>query len=265
MRKDLDAIRCYWSGQAELHGTGAAASWSDVEAVELEIRTISRYLKDGMSVLDVGCANGYSTLRYAMAWDIDAEGFDYIPAMVENANLRLKELPGSVIRGRISFRQGDLLGWQPSGAHYDVVISTRVIINLGTWENQLKAMRACVAALKPGGLFLLSEATLQGWRKLNAMRREWGLAEIPMPEFNQYLDQERVVAGLADIAELIELSEYSSSYFVGTRVIKPLLARLTDGLVDPAKPEMEINRWFASLPAAGDYGTQKLFVFCKRP
>jgi hypothetical protein len=48
-------------------------------------------------------------------------------------------------------------------------------------------------------------------------------------------------------------------------VLKPLLARATGLNVDAADPLMEWNRWFASLPPAGDYGTQKLFVFRKRP
>jgi hypothetical protein len=30
-----------------------------------------------------------------------------------------------------------------------------------------------------------------------------------------------------------------------------------------ASPDMEWNRWWAALPAVGDYGTQKLFVFRK--
>ena len=34
----------------------------------------------------------------------------------------------------------------------------------------------------------------------------------------------------------------------------------------PGSPRFgqEWNRWFAQIPAAGDYGTQKLFVFRKR-
>jgi hypothetical protein len=31
-----------------------------------------------------------------------------------------------------------------------------------------------------------------------------------------------------------------------------------------ANPDMELKRWAAQLPAWGDYGTQKLFVFEKR-
>jgi hypothetical protein len=41
------------------------------------------------------------------------------------------------------------------------------------------------------------------------------------------------------------------------------LARALGGTIDAADPLMHWNRWFAELPPAGDYGTQKLFVFRK--
>jgi hypothetical protein len=57
---------------------------------------------------------------------------------------------------------------------------------------------------------------------------------------------------------------FAGTYFVGTRVIKPLLAQLLDREELIADPSSHWNRWFATLPAAGDYGTQKLLVFRKR-
>ena len=65
-----------------------------------------------------------------------------------------------------------------------------VLINLGHWDRQLSGLRECIRVLKSGGLLLLSEATLQRWCRLNALRAEWGLEDIPMPPFNQYLDQD---------------------------------------------------------------------------
>jgi len=59
-------------------------------------------------------------------------------------------------------------------------------------------------------------------------------------------------------------SSTSQAYYLGTRVLKPLLAQALGATVDVANPDMEWNRWFARLPAFGDYGTQKLFVFRKR-
>jgi hypothetical protein len=82
-----------------------------------------------------------------------------------------------------------------------------------------------------------------------------------MPAFNQYLDEEQVVSAAREELDLIEIPNFASRYYVGTRVLKPLFARLA--AVDVANPTSEWNRWCSQLPAAGDYGTQKLFVFRK--
>jgi SAM-dependent methyltransferase len=148
-------------------------------------------------------------------------------------------------------------------ASYDKVTAIRVIINLGEWERQRAALLECARVVRPGGLLLLSEATVQGWQRLNKLRREWGLPDIPMPPFNRYLDQDAVVAALSPRLELVGIADFASTYYVGTRVLKPLLARALGASVDVADPEAEWNRWCAQLPAWGDYGTQKLFVFRK--
>jgi 2-polyprenyl-3-methyl-5-hydroxy-6-metoxy-1,4-benzoquinol methylase len=228
----------------------------------MEIREISSRLSDGDRVLDIGCANGYSTVQLAASKAIDIRGLDYIPEMIDQARLRLADLEGK-LAGSVEFDVGNIILLDEPDDTYDKVISIRVLINLGDWEHQKVGLLKCAQALKPGGLLLLSEATMQGWSKMNAFRREWGLRSIPMPSFNLYLDQDRVVEAVSDKLELVEIADFASTYFVGTRVFKPLLAEALGGRVDIADPNMHWNQWFAQLPAWGDYGTQKLFVFRK--
>lgn len=258
-----DEIRAFWEASADAHGEAPEASWSDVRAIELEIAEIAGRLRDGDRVLDAGCANGYSTVRFAAEKAVDILGIDYVPAMIDAARRRLSALEGR-LRGTVRFELGDLAaGGLPAGA-FDKVVCTRVIINLGPWERQRDGIGACAAALRPGGLLLLSEASLQGWRRLNEFRREWGLQDIPMPPFNNYLDEELLAADAPPSLELVETRDFSSSYFVATRVFKPLLSQALGGRVDAADPLALFNRWASSLPAAGDFGTQRLFVFRRR-
>jgi len=168
------------------------------------------------------------------------------------------------IGARVQFDVGDVRTLAEPTETYDALVAVRVIINLPDWNTQRAALSECARVLKPGGRLLLSEATLQGWRNLNAFRQERRLPPIPMPPFNRYLDQELVVDALSPACELVELVNFSSTYFVGTRVLKPVLAQTLEIDLDVANPDMEWNRWFAQLPAWGDYGTQKLFVFRKR-
>jgi SAM-dependent methyltransferase len=128
----------------------------------------------------------------------------------------------------------------------------------------MEGLRECARVVKPGGTLLVSEATVQGWRKLNKFRQEWGLPDIPMPPFNRYIDEDQLVEELPSDLRLLRIVNFASSYYVGTRVLKPLLSKALGGAVNPADPEMEWNRWFSLLPPAGDYGTQKLFIFQKQ-
>ena len=259
----LEQIRSFWVQQAMQHGQSHAASWSDGMAIEMEIREIVNHLEDGDRVLDIGCANGYSTVQFASQKSIHIRGLDYVPEMIDQARLRIKGL-AHMLRGEAEFDIGNITALDEPTGIYNKVVVIRVIINLGEWNRQLKALRECARVIKTGGLLLLSEATLQGWNKLNSFRREWGMPDIPMPPFNQYLDQQQVIEAVSSDLEVIEVSNFSSTYFVGTRVLKPLLVQALGAKIDVGDPNMEWNRWFAQLPSGGDYGIQKLFVFRKR-
>ena len=258
----LEQIRQFWTEQAQRHGISYAASWSDQPVIEMEIQEILRWLSDGDRILDVGCANGYSTVQFAAHKQVTIRGLDYIPEMIEQANHRLENLHDKLL-GKVSFGVGDITALNEPIEEYNRVIVIRVLINLENWSAQIKGLEECVRVLEPGGLLLLSEATLQGWTRLNQFRQEWGLSEVPMPPFNQYLDQDKVIQAVQPSLELVDIINFSSTYFVGTRVLKPLLIQALGADINVANPDMEWNRWFAQLPAVGDYGTQKLFVFRK--
>ncbi|MCB0200191.1 MAG: class I SAM-dependent methyltransferase [Anaerolineae bacterium] len=259
----LEQIRGFWTQQALKHGTSPVASWSDKPIIEMEIREVLKHLADGDRILDIGCANGYSTIQLASQKRVNIRGLDYVPEMIEQARVHLSEVAHKLL-GEVEFAIGDITALHEPAGIYDQVVVIRVIINLGDWHHQLKGLRECIRVLKPGGLLLLSEATVQGWNRMNSFRHEWGLPDVPMPPFNQYLDEEQVVEAVSSDLQLIEINNFSSTYYVGTRVLKPLLIQALGAQIDVADPDMEWNRWFSQLPALGDYGTQKLFVFRKR-
>ena len=260
---NLEQIQQYWTEQALKHGQSPSSSWSDHSVMEMEIREILRHFENNDRILDVGCANGYSTCQFASQKKVAIRGLDYIPEMIGNARMRLEDIKDKLL-GTVEFDVGDITALkEPSGA-YDKVVVIRVVINLADWARQVLGLRECLRVLKPGGMLLLSEATVQGWQKLNTFRNEWGMSAIPMPPFNLYLDEEKVIKELSDAMELVEIANFASTYYVGTRVLKPLLVQALGGTMNAADADMEWNRWFSQLPSCGDYGTQKLFVFKKK-
>jgi SAM-dependent methyltransferase len=231
--------------------------------MEMEVRSVLSYLQDGDRVLDVGCANGWSTIQFASQRRVSIRGLDYIPDMIALARQRL-ETNRAHLKGDVEFDVGNILELQEPDSAYDKVIVIRVLINLGNWENQIRGIRECARVLRPGGLLMMSEATVQGWERLNSFRREWKLAAIPMPPFNEYLDQQRVIDELPADLEFVDVVNFASTYYVASRLLKPLLASLAEGGIDVSNPEMEWNRFWSMAPAIGDYGTQKLLLFRKR-
>ena len=146
----VDQIREFWTTQALNHRESPSASWSDRMVIEMEIREMSRRLAAGDRVLDVGCANGYSTVSYARDKAIAIRGLDYIPEMIAQAKARLESEPR--LTGTVEFAVGNILQLDEPSDTYDKVIATRVIINLAAWDAQVRAMEECARVLKPGGI-----------------------------------------------------------------------------------------------------------------
>src|SRR6266571_4130512 len=155
-----DEIRARWSAQAN-HGLDPASSWSDWRAIELEIDTISEYVESGSHLLDAGCGTGYSSARYASIPAVRVLGVDYIDKMIDHALERRSRLPEK-ISARLDFRVGDVRHLDLDSESFDRVVSARVLINLGDRDEQRRGLRELGRVLRPGGLLLLSEATIQG-------------------------------------------------------------------------------------------------------
>ena len=150
----LEEIRDFWRRQAAQHGQSPTVSWSDRRVIEMEIRALVRRLADGDRVLDVGCANGYSTVQLASQRAIDIRGLDYLPEMIEYARASLQSL-SSPIPGKVDFGVGSIMAIPEPSSTYDKVISIRVVTNLGEWSNQRIALCECARVLKPGGEIVL--------------------------------------------------------------------------------------------------------------
>jgi ubiquinone/menaquinone biosynthesis C-methylase UbiE len=88
----MEFIKAYWEQQGSAHQSSHLASWGDRYAIELEIETISRFIKEGDRVLDIGCANGFSTFRqHEINRAARYTGVDYANSMIEHAQRSLSE------------------------------------------------------------------------------------------------------------------------------------------------------------------------------
>lgn len=254
-------IKGFWDRKAKEHGISYKSSWEDYYCMQLELETIARFLSDNNMVLDIGCGNGTGTICLASEKLLRIKGIDYSEEMIRAAEKLLAEKGDTNIKGEISFAVGDILNLKEKESYYDMAITRRVIINLGTLENQIKAVREVYKILKLGGVFLMSEATVSGLQKINALRKEFGLDELKQPWHNIYIDEDKFIKEVSGFFEPVEILNFSSTYYIGSRVVQPFIKRTLGQSPDYLS---EINRYFMHLPSFGDYGIQKLFILRKK-
>lgn len=251
-------IQKFWKEKARLFHTSDKASWGDRLMVK-EVREISKYLHDGDHVLDVGCANGNSSLQYIKNKRITLLGIDYTDEMVSYANKAKKELPIETEK-RVKFQQGDATKLDVKNDYYDVVISTRCICNLVSWEAQKKALFGMWSALKPSGLLLLSEPTFQGLDELNRIGNFFLLRQLSAPWHNLYVDEDKLLNFSKNFFS-VKIDNFSGTYYFFSRIIYRWL------MGDDATKLKQHSIWNTigiTLPSFGAWGVQRLYIMEKK-
>src|SRR5665811_291686 len=126
--------------------------------IQLEIELIGQHISTTDTVLDVGCANGYSALaQLEMRQPKSLVGIDFAESMIASANRTKAKLDAEAAR-KASFSVGDVRKLDLPDNSFDVVYTTRVIINLPNWAEQIQGIRECLRVAKPDGTVILSEA-----------------------------------------------------------------------------------------------------------
>lgn len=251
-----DFILEHWSSQAEKFGGTHLASWGDNFAIDLEIRNIGEHLKPGSTVLDVGCANGYATLQHLDKELAAITGVDFSEAMIREARRNLAE-KGSP--KHVRFEVCDVRELTFNDGSFDVVYTTRTLINLPTWREQMRGISECLRVCRPGGRVILSEAFWEPLVLLNALRALKTLAPLVEHDFNRYLKKKNLEAFLQERGLRFEAVDFSSIYYLGSRFVRELVTNPGDypGYSNP------INEIFYNIEkdySGGGFGIQQAYV-----
>jgi ubiquinone/menaquinone biosynthesis C-methylase UbiE len=254
-----DFIKQTWDNLAEKHKESHWASWGDKYAISLEIDNISKYIKDDDNVLDVGCANGYSTYEQFKRGKIKIHGVDFSEKMVAYAQKRKKV---EKLGDQIKFSVGDVRSLDFEDNFFDVTYTTRVIINLPTWEEQVIGILECLRVTKKGGIIVLSEAFWEPLILLNSLRIIKNLTPLVEHDFNRYLKKQNLEFFLNGKGLKFEIIDFSSIYYLGSRFLRELVTIVGDfpGYVNP------INEIFYNIEkeySGGGFGIQQACVIYK--
>jgi len=255
-----DFIREFWDSQAKKHGGSHAASWGDNFAVDLEIETIGKYIPRESEVLDVGCANGHATLRHHRARKVRSiTGVDFSEAMIREAE-RSKAAQGAP--DNVSFEVGDVRSLRFDKESFDVVYTTRTLINLPTWNEQQQGILECVRVCRRGGTIVFSEAFWEPLVLLNSLRTLVSLPPLVEHDFNRYLKRSYLEKFLTSLGLGFDAVDFCSIYYLGSRFLRELVTKPTDypGYSNP------INGIFYKMErkySGGGFGIQQAYVVRK--
>ena len=203
----------HWSERARSVATDVEVNIMDVFQRELEYDYIEPYLDASMSVLEVGCGNGFSTDRFRKhsKW-VDA--FDYSEDMVARARSRFGETNNR-------FFHDDVLDPRDFHGPYDTVICVRVLINLKDSKEQMRALDNMDRALRSSGRLILAEGFTDGFENLNQLRAKVELPPLVPASINYYTPLAELEAALGDRYQ-VAARFHLGAYDYLTRVVYPL-------------------------------------------
>ncbi|RME22354.1 MAG: methyltransferase domain-containing protein [Candidatus Zixiibacteriota bacterium] len=213
--------------------TDVYATSRDHNLRELEIDFIRRHLAPG-AVLDVGCGNGYTVLSLATTLEADFLGLDFSEQMIRGAQT-LTEQRRDQLRAIPRFGVADIRSLPCQDNSFDFVISERCLQNLPDREDQYRTLDEIRRVLRPGGRYVMVEGTEDGLQRLNRLRRQLGLDEIPSSAPDnisalKFFEKELEVE--LDKRFVIVQRQYFGTYYLISRIVHPLL-------VHPAKPRFD--------------------------
>ena len=256
MTSKTNKIKKFWDEQAIKYKTGFEASWKDILTFK-EIEAIKKEVCCCCLLLDIGCANGFSTFPLLEKANMIL-GIDYSKEMIKQANKKKKI--GKL--DKIDFEVGNILDLDKPRFQnaFDQVVCKRVIINLNNKAEQKKALRQMHSVLIKHGVLLLSEPTIEGLNKINKLRKELGLELMKEPWHNKYISEAWLKKEIKGLFKLEKVVDFSSTYYVMSRVFNAFLNKLYGS--EPGHNDM-INKMALSLPDSKGFGIQKLFVLRK--
>lgn len=254
---NFEEIRKYWDERAS-GDSSAQSTTQDVYLREIEFGVLSeRILKySPRLVADVGCGDGRTTARLANSHsDTEFIGFDYSQSMVGNA----RRDRGSADRLNLKFDHLDICDGL-DGA-YNLIYTTRCLINLPSWKLQQLAINNIHRALAPGGVYAMVENFAEGHSNFNQIRARFNLPEIPVRAHNLFFERARLLDWAAKMFEVDEEVNISSAYYLASRVIYSKIC--VEKGVAPNYFD-DHHRFAAGLPFCGEYGPVRLLCLRKR-
>jgi SAM-dependent methyltransferase len=198
-----DNIREFWDREADEIGSTPQVTIRDHFFRLHELQTLLTVIPSCDRLLDVGCGTGFGTVILGRRAE-HATGSDYSPVMIEWAkrlltdHSYLREIAGQLSPlwpmdggGNVSFRVDNIVDLRIDEPRFDVITGQRILINLPTHEEQMKALENLRGVATDDATLILVEATRQGHAATDAYRLKNGVPALEKYWHNCYVDESK--------------------------------------------------------------------------
>lgn len=254
---NFDEIHSYWDDRAAQDNT-IQSTTQDVYLRDIELRVLADKVSvyEPKSIADIGCGDGRTTIGLAEKFEqIALTGYDYSESMISNA----RRILANRSIGNVSLGQHDVCN--PLPHKFDLIYTTRCLINLPTWELQMNAIKNIHASLNDGGVYLMIENFVDGQDEFNRVRRSFDLPEIPIRDHNNFFEIDSLASFASDYFDLIDEVNISSTYYLVSRVVYAKMC--ADKNITPDYYDVH-HKYASRLPYVGNCGPVKLICFKKK-
>jgi len=212
--------KAFWNKRAEIIKDSPIGAHSDKHVVDLENHFIESELRSRKitSLLDIGCGNGQRTFLFSKYVIQRVLGIDYSYKMIQYANT-LRSKKSKKVRKIVNFEVQDI-HHLVSKETFDVVVSCRSFVNQTSSKNQTKLFEIIHKKLRPGGSLLIAEQSMEGMKRLNGVRRKFGLGPIKVPWHNLPINEFRVFGRVSNLFKIERINRLGIFYYI-SRVIHP--------------------------------------------
>ncbi|MBI9072778.1 MAG: class I SAM-dependent methyltransferase [Melioribacteraceae bacterium] len=249
----------FWSKRANQYKNDPRANTNDIWLRELEIKYINQIISKNSfnSILDFGCANGYTTTKlFKLNPSLTITGIDINKEMIELAKNNIDES----MEGKLNYLVKDLLNKGKISEKYDFIYCVRAIQNIESQEKQKNITNILIEMLNDGGKLLYIESYEKYYELLNKDREELGLEGLPIHKHLTLLDEE-FDSYVSSKLQFISETFLASSYYLVTRLLYSKMAKENQEKIDYTH---QIHEIASKLPQIGNYGPLKAMLFQKK-
>jgi SAM-dependent methyltransferase len=271
--KSFDNIKDFWISEATEWGESPRVTIRDLYFRIHELNTLLSLIPRTSSLLDVGCGTGFGTLILAQRAE-QTIGVDYSPPMIEWAErlrddqdyrMRIRKdfSPlwdlGSYDSEKVKFAVGDILNLKLERNDFDVITGQRILINLPTHEEQMRALENLRECAGDNALLLLIEVTQQGHERTDVYREHFGLPKQEKYWHNKYLDESRYSEWKSHGWDVKKTLSFDT-YMLLSRIVYPMSCGLPncDFVSGANAAAMEIANTFRSKASSEEVGILSL-------